>query len=148
MAKHKPTVEIVSYGIYKHWDAKSKALPKIDRFTTRIPCELDIEFGYIVNIKRAKNAKLRYCIYHPDIPDEDGQPMPPFDGLEYVGNNDWDFYLGDTLWEPVANKTGPWRMTLELDGRIVADKTFEVEDEAPYEGASFWKRGKLRPRGY
>lgn len=148
MPKHKPVVEMLSHGIYRNWDAKAKSLPKIDKFTTQIPAELGIEFGYIVNIKRAKNARLIYCIYHPGIPDEHGDVMPPFEGEEYVGNNDWDFYLGDTLWEPLSNKTGPWRMTLELDGRIIADKTFEVEDEAPYEGASFWRRGKLRPRGY
>ncbi|RDV26806.1 DUF3859 domain-containing protein [Alteromonas aestuariivivens] len=144
MAKHKPIVELVSYGIYTKWDADNKSLPKIREFTTQIPAQLDIEFGFVVNIKRAKNARMRYCIYHPGIPDESGQPMAPFDGLEYVRSNDWDFYLGDTLWEPLNNKLGNWRMTLELDGNVVADKTFCVEAELPYEGAQFWARRKFR----
>ena len=68
--------------------------------------------------------------------------MPPFDGEEYIRSNDWDFYLGDTLWEPLENKVGDWRMTLELDGKIIADKTFTVEEDLPYDGAQFWMRGK------
>ena len=40
--------------------------------------------------------------------------------------NDWDFYLGDTIWLPIEDKLGQWRMTLELDGEIIADKTFEL----------------------
>ncbi|HCL11859.1 MAG: DUF3859 domain-containing protein [Alteromonas oceani] len=146
MAKPKPIIEIVTYGIHTKWDADAKALPKIKTFTNHIPLELDIEFGFIVNIKRAKNQQVRYCIYHPDIPDEDGIPMPPFDGEEYIRSNDWDFYLGDTLWEPLSNKVGDWRMTLELNGRIIADKTFTVEDDLPYDGAQFWQRGKPKLR--
>lgn len=53
--------------------------------------------------------------------------MLPFDGIEYVKDNNWDFYLGDTLWAPIENKVGDWRMTLELKGKIIADKTFKVE---------------------
>ncbi|MDA7915534.1 DUF3859 domain-containing protein, partial [bacterium] len=44
----------------------------------------------------------------------------------YIKTNDWDFYLGDTVWEPMHDKLGNWRMTLELDGKVVADKTFEL----------------------
>ncbi|WP_398355920.1 DUF3859 domain-containing protein [Shewanella sediminis] len=40
--------------------------------TVHVPAEIDIEFGFIAQIKKAKNQKLRYCIYHPDIPDENG----------------------------------------------------------------------------
>ena len=47
--------------------------------------------------KKAKGEKLHYCIYHPDIPDADGEVMPPFDGFEYVKDNDWHFYLGDLV---------------------------------------------------
>ena len=53
MAKPKPIIEIVTYGIHTKWDADAKALPKIKTFTNHIPLELDIEFGFIVNIKRA-----------------------------------------------------------------------------------------------
>ncbi|WED24592.1 DUF3859 domain-containing protein [Vibrio sp. JC009] len=137
MAKRSPVIEMTSYGIFSTWDAKSKQLPKIQEFTTQVPAEIDIEFGFTVNIKKAKGKKIRYCIYHPDITSPKGDVLDPFDGEEYVGNNDWDFYLGDTIWEPVDNKVGKWRMTIELDNQIIAEKTFDVY--ARDEG-EFWKR--------
>jgi len=126
MPKRKPEIRIRSYGIYDRWDSDSKELPRIAEFTTRVPAEIDIEFGFVVNIKRAKNQELDYCIYHPGILDADGKRRAPFDGTVYVRSNDWDFYLGDTIWEPIADKLGNWRMTLELEGKAIADKTFEV----------------------
>lgn len=146
MAKRQPIVDILTYGIYSKWNAEEKALPKIQTFTLNVPLEVDIEFGFTVNIKRAKNHKVHYCIYHPDIPDKKGNPMPPFTGEEYVRTNDWDFYLGDTLWEPLEDKVGDWRMTLSLENKLIADKTFTVEPDEPYEGAQFWRRGKPKLR--
>lgn len=137
MAKRSVLVEMSSYGIYSTWDSKSKQLPKIQEFTTEVPAEIDVEFGYIVNIKKAKGEKIRYCIYHPNITTDKGEILEPFDGEEYVGNNDWDFYLGDTIWAPVDNKIGNWRMTIELKGQVIADKTFHLH--AKDEG-QFWKR--------
>lgn len=128
MAKSKPIIEFHSYGIYDKWDADSKALPQIRKFTNQVEAEIDVEFGFIVNIKKAKGEKLRYCIFHPDIPDDDGNPLPPFDGEEYVKSNDWDFYLGDTIWAPIENKLGTWRMTIELAGKVVAEKCFELTE--------------------
>ena len=126
MAKQRPVVTIRSFGIYTQWDESAKNLPRILEFTTRVPAAVDVEFGLIVNIKGGKNQLVNYCIYHPDIPDDSGRPRPPFDGEVYVRNNDWDFFLGDTIWEPVANKLGKWRMTIELAGQLVAEKTFEL----------------------
>jgi hypothetical protein len=126
MAKRKPEIRMKSYGIYSNWDAGARELPQIAEFTTRVRAQLDVEFGFVVNIKGAKNQRLEYCIYHPDIPDADGVVRAPFDGTVYVKTNDWDFYLGDTIWAPVENKLGDWRMTLELDGKLVAEKTFEL----------------------
>jgi hypothetical protein len=126
MAKQKPEVRMRSFGIYSNWDSNSKLLPKIEEFTTRVRADIDVEFGFIVNVKRAKNQELDYCIFHPGILDADGNVRPPFDGTVYVKTNDWDFYLGDTIWEPVADKLGDWRMTLTLDGQVIADKTFEL----------------------
>lgn len=147
MAKHKPIIELVSYGIYSQWNEGDKALPKIREFTTQVPAKLDIEFGLVVNIKRAKNQKIRYCIYHPDIPDKNGQPMAPFDGEEYIRSNDWDFYLGDTLWDPIDNKLGNWRMTIELDNHIIAEKTFVIEHEMLQDDeAQFWMRNRPKRR--
>jgi hypothetical protein len=98
MAKSKAIIRIDSYGIYSIWDSESKKLPKIQQFTLDIPAEIDMEFGFSVNIKKAKGEKIRYCIYHPNIIDADGEIMPPFDGELHIRNNDWDFYLGDTIW--------------------------------------------------
>jgi len=143
MAKLKPSVTLQSYGIYSTWDSSSKALPQIEQFTTEVVAEIDVEFGLIVNIKKAKGEKLHFCIYHPDIPNEEGDVMPPFEGVEYIKDNDWHFYLGDTLWEPIGNKLGPWRMTLTLNNKIIADKTFNVALEAQQTEVDFWKK-----RGY
>ncbi len=57
MAKRSSIIEMTSYGIYSTWDSKSKQLPKIQEFTVRVPAEVDIEFGFIINIKKAKGQK-------------------------------------------------------------------------------------------
>lgn len=128
MAKSKPIIEIDSYGIYEKWDATSKQLPQLVKFATQIEAAIDVEFGFIVNIKKAKGEKIYYCIYHPNIPDEKGFPLLPFDGEEYVGSNDWYFYLGDTIWSPIENKLGTWRMTIELRGKLVVEKSFKLTE--------------------
>ena len=137
MAKSKPIVSIDSYGIYTTWDAECKKLPKITQFTLDIPAEIDIEFGFTVTIKKAKGEKIRYCIYHPNITDDDGNVMEPFEGDLYVRSNEWSFYLGDTIWAPISNKIGKWRMTLEMHNKIIAEKTFNVFN---HNEAQFWKR--------
>ncbi len=124
MAKRKPEIRIRSYGVYTKWDSQSKALPRIAEFTNRVRATIDVEFGLIVNIKGAKNFELDYCIAHPGILGADGQPRAPFEGTVYVKTNDWDFYLGDTIWEPVEDKLGDWRMSMELEGQVIAEKTF------------------------
>jgi hypothetical protein len=126
MAKKKFEVRLVSWGIYTLWDSASKELPKLKKMTRDIPCELDIEFGYILNIKKAKNKKLQYCIYHPEIPDDSGVPMAPFSGAEFIKQNDWNFFIGDTVWAPIDNKKGDWRITLAIEGELVADETFRL----------------------
>lgn len=126
MAKRKPEVRIKSYGIYSDWDSKTKQLPRIAEFTTRVPAEIDVEFGMVVNIKGAKNQELSYCIDHPGILDADGNRRAPFDGTVFVKTNDWDFYLGDTIWDPINDKLGSWRMTLELNNQVIAEKVFEL----------------------
>lgn len=143
MAKIKPLVSMQSYGIYTQWDSSSKELPQIQSFTTKVPAKLDIEFGFIINIKKAKGEKIHFCIYHPDIPDDDGIAMALFEGTEYIKNNDWHFYLGDTLWQPINNKIGDWRMTIELNSKIIADKTFSVCEQEAMSEIEFWQK-----RGY
>lgn len=129
MAKYKPVTKMQTYGIHSQWQSKSKDLPSIQKFTTDIPAEIDIEFGFIVNIKKARGAKLQFCIAHPGILDVDGNVRAPFTGDVHVTNSDWNFYLGDTVWHPIADKCGDWRMTLTLDNKILADKTFNISME-------------------
>ncbi|MFT5806021.1 MAG: hypothetical protein ACI9LG_000265 [Moritella dasanensis] len=129
MAKYKPVTKMQTYGIHSQWQSKSKDLPSIQTFTTDIPAKIDIEFGFIVNIKKARGAKLQFCIAHPGILDVDGNVRAPFTGDVHVTNSDWNFYLGDTVWQPIADKCGDWRMTVSLDGKILADKTFNISLE-------------------
>jgi hypothetical protein len=126
MAKRKPEVRIRTWGIYTKWDRESRELPKVMKVTTQVPAEVDIEFGFVTNIRGAKNEQLTYCIEHPGILDADGRTRPPFDGTVFVKTNDWDFFLGDTIWLPIGDKLGTWDMWIELHGRRVAEKSFEV----------------------
>ena len=144
MAKQKPIYKIITYGVYDHWDENSKLLPKITQFTTDIIAQENIEFGFTVNVKKAKGKKLTYTIYHPNIPDDSGKVMPPFSGDVYVENNNWDFYLGDSIWLPLDNKLGLWDMTIEDDGKVIAQKKFNVFIDESDDEITFWKR-KLNP---
>ncbi len=126
MPKRKLEVRLRSCGIYTQWDADSKALPRFVEATRRIRAEAGVEFGFVVDIRGGKNRQLDYCIDHPGILDAEGKRRPPFDGTVYVKQNDWKFFLGDTIWEPIDDKLGDWRLTLEIDGEIVADETFEL----------------------
>ena len=129
MARRKPEIKMRSFGIYEKWDADSKTLPRVIEFTTEVPAEIDIEFGFVVDIKGAKNEELFYCIDHPGILDSEGNRRDPFDGTVYVKTNDWQFYLGDTIWAPIDDKLGHWHMWIELAGAVIAEKTFEVYHE-------------------
>jgi len=144
MAKRSPIVEIKSYGIYQDWDSKSKHLPKIQEFTTKVTAQEEIEFGFIVNIKKAKGAVIEYCIDHPGVKGKKGQVLEPFTGELHIGSNDWDFYLGDTiqLLDPIDgydSNIGKWAMSIRLKGEVIASKTFEVF--AKDEGEFWRKRG-------
>ncbi|WP_426360031.1 DUF3859 domain-containing protein [Pseudocolwellia sp. HL-MZ19] len=140
MAKTKIQHTIISFGIYDKWDQSDKELPKVIEFTLNVSAKIDIEFGFIINIKKGKGKKITYCIYHPNIPDDNGEVMPPFTGDVYIKDNNWHFYLGDTLWEPLENKIGDWRMTIECDEKIIADKTFFINEPNEILDAKFWKR--------
>ena len=132
MAKPKIQYKLISYGIYDGWDRNSKSLPQIKDFRREVPARIGIEFGYVLNIKKAKGKLLSYCIEHPPFLDKHGEVAPPFPGEEYVRTNDWNFYLGDTVWEPVEDKIGRWRLITELEGRVLADETFTlVSDREP-----------------
>lgn len=126
MARKRPAVSEVSYGLYAPFDKRGKALPEHLTFTTSVPPQAGQEFGYIVKIKHGRGLKIDFEIDHPRIPGDDGQPMPPFRGEEFVRTNDFDFYLGDALWEPLGHMLGAWKLTTRLDGKVVAQRTFDV----------------------
>jgi hypothetical protein len=50
--------------------------------------------------------------------------------------------FSDTIWAPIEDKLGPWYMYLSLDGKIFAEKLFEVtaEDIEEENERKFWKR--------
>lgn len=126
MPKQKPTFEIYTYGIYSKWDLSSKDIPRIIKITDQIPAEIDIEFGYILKVKRGKGIKLEFKIEHPPFKDDKGNVRPAFTGEHYVNSNDWEFFLGDTVWEPVQDKTGKWKLITYFNGKVVANKTLYV----------------------
>ena len=122
MAKKKPEISMHSYGQYDGWDRDSKILPLLVKITTEIDTALDVEFGYILRIRNARNSKITYRIEHPPFNDSSGKPAPPFEGELYVKTNDFRFFLGDTIWAPVEDKRGAWRLITWLDGEKIADQ--------------------------
>jgi len=126
MPRLKPEFEIKSYGLYTAWDRESKNLPKIIKHTLEIPAEVGVEFGFILSVKRAKGEVLEFCIDHPSFCDEKGNVMPSFEGAYFINSNDFQFFLGDTVWEPVEDKRGEWTLTVSYKGREVARKSFSL----------------------
>ncbi len=127
MPKKKPQIELYSYGIYDTWDRASRELPKLKEITTVIPVTPEIEFGYVLRIKKAKGSILSFTINHPPFFNEEGDIAPPFDGEEFVNSNDWSFFLGDTVWPPYEDKAGEWELISWLDGKEIARKTFSLK---------------------
>jgi len=126
MGKRRAESKIYSYGIYSKWESDSSDIPKLVRITTVIPAQVGIEFGYIVKICKARGSKITFRIEHPPFLDDTGEISPPFTGEIYVRSNTFDFFLGDTIWEPVHDKCGPWRLLTYLDGALIADKTLHI----------------------
>ena len=122
MAKKKISWELYSYGEYSSWDRGSKKLPKLLKITNRIQILPDVEFGYVVKIKGAKGKKVEYRIDHPPFKDAAGKIEPPFIGEYFINSNDYEFFLGDTVWEPYEDKAGEWLLSTFLDGKLIAEK--------------------------
>lgn len=126
MAKKNVICKIVTHGIYTKFNPKSDDLPEIKEFTTKIPAILGIEFGYIVEIKQARGEKFKFRIDHPPFKNLQGDIAPPFEDEFYVNSPRYEFFLGDTIWEPIENKTGDWRLRIFHEGKAIADKTFQI----------------------
>ena len=115
-----------SYGEYSKWDRNSKEVPKILDITTEIKAETGTEFGYVLHIKNGKGEKLTFKIDHPPFNDDEGNLRPPFTGEQFIRTNDFQFYLGDCIWEPMEDKFGKWELTTYYKGKVVANKTFNL----------------------
>lgn len=113
-----------SYGEYAEWDRQSKSIPKILEITTEIKAEIGTEFGYVLHIKQAKGETLNFRIDHPPFKDSDGNITPPFTGEQFIRTNDFEFFLGDCVWEPLEDKLGEWKLTTWHNGKVVAEKSF------------------------
>ena len=129
MAKKKIKVKMESYGLYTKFQKEGDQLPDILEFTRKVPARLDVEFGYIINIKRARGEILKFRIDHPPFKDENGKVVPTFEDEIFIDSNDYNFFLGDTLWEPLEDKFGRWTLTCYLQDEIIAEETFEVIPE-------------------
>jgi hypothetical protein len=123
MSVKKFPVKIVSYGRYSRWDGDSKDLPKVQEFTKEIEAEVDLEFGYIIKIQKAKREVIDYSIVRPPF---NGESAPPHTGTMHIPTNDYLFFIGEHLTEPIAQKLGTWRLTLRIRGRVIADESFEI----------------------
>ncbi|MCG8579805.1 MAG: DUF3859 domain-containing protein [Bacteroidales bacterium] len=126
MAKRKISWELYSYGEYSRWERTSKKLPKLLKITNRIQIQPDIEFGYVIRIKGAKGKVVEFRIEHPPFKDINGKVEPAFKGQYFVNSNDYEFFLGDTVWEPYDDKAGEWVLTTWLDGKVLAEKTITL----------------------
>ena len=126
MGKRKPNISMYSYGEYSVWDRKSKEIPQILNFETKIKGKIGTEFGYVLHVKKGKGEKLTFKIDHPPFNDDDGDLRPPFTGEQFIQSNDFQFYLGDCIWKPLEDKLGKWEVTTYYNGEVVANKVFEL----------------------
>ncbi len=126
MSKRKVNIELYSFGEYTQWDRNNRELPNLVDITETIEAEIGTEFGYVLKIKRGKGKKLEFKIIHPPFKDDKGNIMPDFVGEYYISSNDYSFFLGDCIWEPLEDKLGDWRLITYLDGKIIADKTLKL----------------------
>lgn len=125
-SKRNPVFKMIRYGEFSKWDRESKDIPRILNFTTRIEAEIGTEFGYVLHIKQAKSETITFKIEHPPFKNEQGEPAPPFEGEQFISTNDFQFYLGDCVWEPLEDKLGTWELTTYYKGKLVAHKIFEL----------------------
>ncbi len=132
MAK-KLKCEMKTFGIYEPFDRDSDELPRFLKRSVKAPARVGIEFGYILHITGGKGKTLEFEIDHPPFKGKDGQIAGPFVGKVCITSNDYRFFLGDTVWEPVDDKIGPWTLTTFCDGKRIAEKKLTVVAEADYD---------------
>lgn len=126
MAKKKPIFKVESYGTYDQWNRDSSDIPKIVKIKKEVVFSPEVEFGLVLSIKGGKGTKLDFRIIHPEFNGSNGEPAPDFIGEHYVNGNTWEFFLGDTVWEPYDDKLGLWRFIIEVEGKNIVDITLDI----------------------
>ena len=126
MPKRKLECIMHSHGEYSAWDRSKRELPRILDITDVIKTRVGTEFGYILKIHGGKGKVLQFCIQHPPFAGEDGLPAPDFTGEYFINSNDFEFFLGDCVWEPLEDKLGKWRLITTCEGKTLADKTLTL----------------------
>ncbi len=116
-------IEIINYGLYCEWDREGHQLPQFEKLTHEVTADIGVEFGMIVEIRKARNRYLDFVIDHPSFTDDSGTPEPSFTGSFRVKHNPYQFFLGDSIWAPIDNKKGEWTMSILLDGEVLISKT-------------------------
>jgi hypothetical protein len=119
-------IEIINYGAYSEWDRESNELPKFMALTNTVEAVIGAEFGMIVEIRKAKGRYLDFLIEHPPFTDESGAVEPPFRGTFRVKHNPFQFFLGDSIWAPVEDKRGPWKLSILLEDEVLISKTIMI----------------------
>lgn len=119
-------IELINYGLYSAWDRDNANLPQFLELTDKIDTQLGVEFGMIVEIRKARGRYLDFEIDHPPFHDSEGNPEPPFTGTFRVKHNPFHFFLGDSVWAPVEDKKGYWKLSILLDGETLITKTINL----------------------
>jgi len=127
MAKRRPEFRMYSYGEYSKWDRESREIPKIREFTSEINAKIGTEFGYVLHIKNGKGETINFRIDHPPFTNEKGELAEPFIGEQFIRTNDFEFYLGDCIWEPLEDKLGKWELSTFYKGQVIAHKIFNLK---------------------
>lgn len=127
MAKRRPEFRMYSYGEYEEWDRESRSIPKIIEFATEIKAKIGTEFGYVLHIRNGKGESIQFRIDHPPFSDNNGKMAEPFTGEQFIRTNDFEFYLGDCIWEPLEDKLGKWELSTYYQGQLVAHKVFTLK---------------------
>jgi len=125
-SKKKFEVVIESYGRYTQWRSGSRELPKIVEFTNVIRAYAGIEFGMILRIRKGKGVKLDYYVKHPVIRNGINIVENDFNGKHIIRSNDYQFFIGDCIDQPVEDKIGKWIISIYSEGILLAEKTFSV----------------------
>ena len=117
-----PEIDIISYGVYTRREGETKALPKLLSLTQQIEATPDLEFGIIVEIKKARGRYLDFSIDHPPFKNEEGDIVPSFTGTFRVKYNPFRFFLGETILDPIEDKCGEWKISIFLKEKLLTSK--------------------------